>query len=349
MTLPQRFTEGKGCFMFARKRLYAIDLGTDNTIVYEPGRGIIFNEPTCIAMHRASRKVLCVGHEAKAMTGKTPSHISVVRPLSQGAVANLSATALLIRHLINMLMKHRRFFGPAIAVSIPFDLSSFERDAVKEAVRQAGARDVLLIEDPYSAAIGAGMNVFKPDGALLLDIGSGITEISLLSLGEIVASHSVRSAGWDFEQGIIDHVNARYNGVISRCEAERLKLELGNAAPVRGREVAVHLKNRVNALPEAMQFPLTEVSEALKPGLKKLSDFVKEFLRTLPPEFAPHIKENGLYITGGGALLKGLKERIEQEFSLKTVIGRAPLHEIAMGAGRIIEDRALCRHFASGI
>ncbi|MEJ2501001.1 MAG: rod shape-determining protein [Campylobacterales bacterium] len=334
--------------MFARKRLYAIDLGTDNTIVYEPGRGIIFNEPTCIAMHLQSRQVLCVGHAAKAMTGKTPPHISVIRPLAQGAVANLNATALLIRHLIDMLMKQWRFFGPTIAVSVPFDLNTFERDAVREAGRQAGAHDVLLIEDPYSAAIGAGMDLFTPDGSLLLDVGSGVTEISLLSLGEIVASHSVRSTAWDFEQGIIDHVNTRYNGVISRCEAERLKLQYANGGPDEKRSVAVHLKNRVNALPEAMQFPLSEVNEALKPGLRKLSRFVKEFLRTLPPEFAPYIKENGLYITGGGALLKGLKERIEQEFSLKTVSGRAPLHEIAVGAGRIIEDRALCRHFTAG-
>ncbi len=326
------------------RRLYAIDLGTDNTIVFEPSRGIIFNEPTYIALHRHSGKVLCIGREAKEMAGKTPPHLTVIKPLSQGAIANLDATGLFLRHLIDMLMRRRALFGPAIAVSIPFDLTSFERNAVREAGIQGGARSVVMIEDPYSAAVGAGIDLLAPSGALLLDIGSGVTEISLLSCGSVVASRSVRSAGWDFEQEIIDYLDARYRGRISRRDAEMLKIEAGCSDA----DIPVPIKNRSDALPRALQIPLTDVREALKPGIRRLSDFIRAFLRILPPDFAPYIRENGLYLTGGTALLGGLKSHIEREFSLRTVVGQNPLQEIALGAGRIIEDRKLFAHLVTG-
>jgi len=330
--------------MFSR-RLYAIDLGTDNTIVYAPSRGIIFNEPTSITMNRRTGRVVAIGRESKEMEGRTPSHLAVIRPLSQGAVANLDAATRLLRHLIDMLMKKRGLFGPAIAVSIPFDLSSFEREAVREAGLQGGARDVVMIEDPYSAAVGAGIDLLSPDGSLLLDIGSGVTEISLLSCGSIVSSRSVRSAGWDFEQEIIRYLDARYRGRISRREAEALKLLLGREAG--DNTCPVHAKDRGDSLPHAMQIPLSDVREALKPGFRRLIDFIKTFLRTLPPDFAPYIREKGIYMTGGSALLGGLKSHLERELALQVVTGPDPLQEIALGAGRIIEDRHLFSHFTA--
>jgi rod shape-determining protein MreB len=269
----------------------------------------------------------------------------VIRPLSQGAIAHLDATVLFLRHLIDMLMRKRGLFGPAIAVSIPFDLTSFERDAVRKAGIQGGARSVVMIEDPYSAAVGAGIDLLSPEGALLLDIGSGVTEISLLSCGSIVASCSVRSAGWDFEQEIIDYLDARYRGRISRHEAEMLKLQLCHDSG--GTTCPVHAKDRSNSLPHAMQIPLSDVREALQPGIRRLIDFIRTFLRTLPPDFAPGIKEKGIYLTGGSALLGGLKSHIEKEFSLQTLMGQNPLQEIALGAGKIIEDRKLFSHFVN--
>ncbi|UFS61644.1 rod shape-determining protein [Sulfurimonas sp. HSL-3221] len=330
--------------MFSKNR-YAIDLGTDNTIVYEPSRGIIFNEPTCVTLNKSSGKTLCIGHEAKKMLGKTPPHLPVIRPLSQGAIANLDATVLFLKHLIKMLMRKRSLFGPAIAVSVPFDLTRYERNAVKSAGLQSGAGSVVMIKDPYSAAIGAGIDFHSPDGALLLDIGSGVTEISLLGCGGIVASHSVRSAGWDFEQDIIHHFDSVHRERISSRDAELLKLQLSRHD--RGDTTEVHALSRDNALPHVLQIPKCEVREALKPSILRLGRFVKTFMRTLPPDFAPRLRDNGLYLTGGSALLGGLSGHLENALGLKTVLGRDPLLEIALGAGRIMEDRKLFAHLSA--
>ncbi|MHC3994839.1 rod shape-determining protein [Thiomicrolovo sp. ZZH C-3] len=324
--------------MFSRRR-YAIDLGTENTIVYEPSRGIIFNEPTCITVNKSSGKIVCIGHESKKMSGKTPPHLPVIRPLSQGAVADLDATVLFLKHLINMLMRKRGVFGPAIAVSVPFDLTAYERDAVRSAGLQSGASSVVMIKDPYSAAVGAGIDFHSPDGALLLDIGSGVTEISLLSCGGIVASHSVRSAGWDFEQAIIHYFDSVHRERISSHEAEFLKFQLSR--PRTTMAVEVHALNRDNALPHALQIPLSDVREALKPGVRRLLRFVQAFTRTLPADFAPRLRDNGLYLTGGSALLDGLGSDIENALGFKTILSRDPLLEIALGAGRIMEDKKL--------
>lgn len=330
--------------MFSRRR-YAIDLGTDNTIVYQPSLGIIFNEPTCITLNRHTGRTICIGHESKEMRGKTPAHLPVIRPLRQGAIANLDATVLFLKHLIDKLMRKRGVFGPEIAVSIPFDLTAYERDAVRKAGLQSGARSVVMINDPYSAAVGAGIEFHSPGGTLLLDIGSGVTEISLLSCGSIVASRSVRSAGWDFEQAIIHHFDTVHREQISPREAERLKLRLSNAEGTNSANI--HAISRSDALPHALQVPLSEVREALKPDIHRLSQFVKAFMRTLPPDFDPHIRENGLYLTGGSALLNGLGAHLEKELGFKTVISRDPLLEIAMGAGHIIEDRKLFSYFTT--
>ncbi len=325
--------------MFLRK-LFAVDLGTDNTIVYAPSRGIIFNEPTYIAINSSTKKVLCIGEEAKKMAGKTPSWISVIRPLSQGAIANLDATARFLHHLIDTLMRKGAFFAPEIVVSIPFDLNVYERDAVKRAGVQGGAGSVWMVEDPYSAAVGAGIDFASPEGSLLLDIGSGVTEISLLGSGSIVASRSVRSAGWDFEQEIMNHFHAVHAGEVSRPEAERLKMQLSSETSKT--HSLVHVKRR-QMLPLGMEVPLQEVREALKPGIERLMEFIRSFLRTVPPGFAPYIKERGLYLTGGSALLGGLVQQMEKELSLPVILGNNPLQEIAMGAGRMVEER---RHFS---
>ena len=330
--------------MFSKRR-YAIDLGTDNTIVYEPSKGIIFNEPTCITLNRSSGKTVCIGHESKKMLGKTPPHLPVIRPLAQGAVADLDAAVLFMKHLIDTLMRTRGLFGPAIAVSVPFDLTVYERDAVRKAGLQSGASSVVMIEDPYSAAVGAGIDFHSPDGTLLLDIGSGVTEISLLSCGGIVASHSVRSAGWDFEQAIIRHFDTVRREQISSREAESLKLRLSH--PGSDDSAVIHAISRADALPHAVRIPLNEVREALQPGIRRLGRFVRTFLRTVSPDFAPRVRENGLYLTGGSALLDGLAAHLEKELELKTVLSRDPLLEIALGAGRIMEDRKLFAHFSA--
>jgi len=330
--------------MFSRRR-YAIDLGTDNTIVYEPSRGIIFNEPTCITVNKSSKKTVCIGHESKQMLGKTPPHLPVIRPLSHGAIADLDATVRFLKHLIHTLMLRRGLFGPAIAVSVPFDLTAYERDAVRSAGLQSGAGSVVMIKDPFSAAVGAGIDFHSPDGALLLDIGSGVTEISLLSCGGIVASHSVRSAGWDFEQAIIHHFDSVHRERIASHEAESLKLQLSR--PGAADTAKVHALSRDNAIPHALQVPLNEVREALQPGIRRLGRFVSTFMRTLPEDFAPRLRDNGLYMTGGSAQLDGLGTHLEKTLGLKTVLSRDPLREIALGAGRIMEDRKLFAHLSA--
>ena len=329
--------------MYIRRR-FAIDLGTDNTIVYEPSRGIIFNEPTCITLNRHTDRTLCIGHESKMMMGKTAPHLPVIRPLSQGAVANLDAAVRFLRHLIDILMRRRGVFGPEIAVSVPFDLTAFERDAVRKAGLQSGASSVVLIEDPYSAAVGAGIDYRSPAGALLLDIGSGVTEISLLSCGGVVSSRSVRSAGWDFEQAIIRHFDETCRERIAPREAEFLKLQLSRP----GSDAAdIHAISRSDALPHPFRVSRREVRKALEPALRNLAAFVKSFMRSVPADFAPAIRENGLYLTGGSALLGGLGAHLERELGLTAVTSRDPLLEIALGAGRIVEDRKLFSHFAA--
>ncbi len=329
--------------MFIRRR-YAIDLGTDNTIVYEPSRGIIYNEPTCITFNRHTGRTICIGHESKKMTGKTAPHLPVIRPLSQGAVAHLDAAVRFLKHLIDMLMLKRGVFGPEIAVSVPFDLTAYEREAVRKAGLQSGASSVILIEDPYSAAVGAGIDYQSPKGVLLLDVGSGVTEISLLSCGGVVSSRSVRSAGWDFEQAIIRHFDETCRERIAPREAEFLKLQLSRP----GSDAAdIHAISRSDALPHPFRVSREEVSKALEPALRNLAGFVKNFMQSIPADFAPGIRESGLYLTGGSALLGGLGSHLEHELGLAAVTSRDPLLEIALGAGRIVEDRQLFSHFAS--
>jgi rod shape-determining protein MreB len=279
------------------------------------------------------------------MTGKTPRNIEVIRPLNNGAISHLDGAGRLIGYLVDRFMK-RGLIKPLIAVSVPFDLNHIEKAAVRDACITGGAKEVLTIPDPFSAAVGGGIDILSPRGAAILDVGSGVAEISLLSCGGVVYSHSIRLAGQAMEGEIVKYLSDVHRLRISGRDAERLKLKLSDSKSL-DEEVLVNAKNLMTGKLESSRVHVRDIYEAILPSTSKIAALVQRFIGAIPPAFAPSVHDNGLYMTGGSALLGGFAQRIEKEFGLKTVLAKDPLHEIALGAGRIVEDRELFRHFAS--
>jgi rod shape-determining protein MreB len=322
---------------------YALDLGTDNTIVYAPNRGIIYNEPTYISINNKSNKIIAIGDEAKSMVGKNHKNISVIAPLKNGAISDLEMTTRLIKHLVDKEMK-KSFIKPTIAVSVPFDLSYYEKEAVAISGLEGGAKKVMLIQDPYSAGIGADIDILSPKGALILDFGSGVVEVSLLSCGSIVASQSIRFASKDIEDSIISYIKEKYRVSISHTTAEKLKI---NSIKTQKQKVEINSKSLVNGLPQKIEISTKELSNIIYSKLDKISNLVKSFVNNIPLSFVSDVYDSGIYLTGGGSLLCGFREFIEKEIKLKANITNNPLLNIAMGAGKIVEDKKYQSHFLS--
>ena len=319
----------------------AIDLGTANTLVSVKGKGIVINEPSVVAIKedKHKSKVLAVGKEAKEMIGKTPKDIVAIRPMKNGVIADFSVTEEMIRYFIRKVHNRKSLIRPRIVICVPYGLTQVERKAVKESAMSAGAREVYLIEEPMAAAIGAGLPVRDPQGSMVIDIGGGTTEIGVISLGGLVVSKSIRVAGDKFDKAIVDYINKKYNLVIGERTAEEIKIEIGSAIKLdKELKMLVKGKNRISGLLETITVTSEDVREALKEPIKELGESLKEVLEETPADLAGDIVENGIVLTGGGALLRGLDKYFSDLVSLPVYIAEDPLLAVAKGTGKALEQ-----------
>ncbi len=316
---------------------FAIDLGTNNTLVYQPSRGIILDEPTSISFDTKRSSFFDSGASSRRMWGKNPQHIEVMHPLSKGAIANLTVAKAYIKEVISRIAQSR-FFKPSILVSVPSDLNSMERSAVVEACKDGGAREVMLIKDPFSAALGSMQEIELPKGVLVLDIGAGVSDISLLSCNGIVMSKSLRVAGNDLDEAIIEYFKANKRILISHNDAERLKKELGNLINREEVTMQINVKNLVSRLPERFVASSHDVHHAIMPLVDKMVSLTHRMLSELPPAFAQDIFDQGILLTGGSSMLLGLDRYLSAKLEIAVNVVDNPLQNIILGAGRAMED-----------
>ena len=325
--------------LFSRfSRNMGIDLGTANTLVYVRGRGILIREPSVVALNIHTQEVLKVGEEAKRMLGRTPGHIVAVRPLKDGVIADFEQTEKMLRHFIEKVNKKRLWSLPEVVVGIPSGVTEVERRAVLDATRKAGARQAYLIEEPMAAAIGAGLPVAEPTGSMIVDIGGGTTEVAVISLGGIVTSRSIRTAGDEIDEAITAHIRRAYNLFIGDRTAEDVKIQIGSAYPLEQEmTMTVRGRNLITGLPRATTISSDEIREAIAEPVNQIVDAVKVALESAPPELAADIMDQGIYLAGGGALLRGLDQLIAAETLMPVHIAKDPLSCVALGAGEVLD------------
>jgi len=319
----------------------AIDLGTANTLVSVKGKGIVINEPSVVAIKddNHKKKILAVGKTAKEMVGKTPKNIVAIRPMKNGVIADFSVTEEMIRYFIQKVHNRKSLIRPRIVICVPYGLTQVERKAVKESAMSAGAREVYLIEEPMAAAIGAGLPIKEPQGSMVIDIGGGTTEIGVISLGGLVVSKSIRVAGDKFDKSIVDYINKKYNLIIGERIAEEIKMEIGSAVKLEEElKMAVQGKNRISGLLETITVTSEDIREALKEPVKEVGEAVKQVLEETPADLAGDIVENGIVLTGGGALLKGLDKYLSDLVLLPVYIAEDPLLAVANGTGKVLDE-----------
>ena len=311
-----------------------IDLGTANTLVYMKGKGVVMREPSVVAVDVKRDMVLAVGHEAKEMIGRTPGSIVAIRPLKDGVIADFEITATMLKYFIKSVVRGGLFSKPRIIICIPSGVTEVERNAVEDAARQAGGKYVELIEEPMAAAIGAGLPVDSPVGNMVVDIGGGTSEVGIVSLGDIVASCSVRVAGDKFDEAIVTYIKKKYNLLIGERTAEDIKITIGSAYPYEG-EGAMMVKGRnlVDGLPKNVRITAAEVREALRDPLMTIIDAILNTLEKTPPELSADIIDNGIMLTGGGALLRGMDKLVEEETGMPVNVAERPLDCVVDGAG----------------
>jgi len=325
----------------------AIDLGTANTIVMAKGKGIVINEPSVVAVQMTRggrRKLLAVGKEAKDMVGKTPESIQAIRPLKEGVIADFEITEEMIRYFIKKAHNRSSFIRPRIIICVPYGLTQVERKAVKTSAMNAGAREVLLIEEPKAAAIGAGLPINDPQGNMVVDIGGGTTEIGVVSLRGLVLSKSIRVGGDKFDQAIVDYVKRKFNLLIGERTGEEIKITIGTAMPA-GEELSMSIKGRdqVTGLLKRIDITSKHVNEALSEALKEIVQALKEVLEVMPPDLAGDIVENGIVLTGGGSLLRNLDKYLSTIVKLPVYISEEPLLAVAKGTGKMLEEMELLK------
>ena len=316
-----------------------IDLGTANVLVYIKGKGIVLNEPSVVAINKDTDEILAVGEDARQMLGRTPSNIIAVRPLRDGVISDYDITERMLKYFIKKTCGSGRFFKPRIMVCVPSGVTEVEKRAVREAATQAGGKDVYLMEEPVAAAIGAGIDISKPDGVMVIDIGGGTTDIAVISLGGIVASTSVKMAGDKFDEAIIKYMRKAHKLYIGERTAEELKLTIGTAFP-RDEVITKECRGRdlVTGLPKSVDVTSEEMMDALEEPLQSISEAVHNVLERTPPELAADISNSGIIVTGGGALLYGIDKRIEDRTGIKVVIAEDPKSCVAVGTGKALNE-----------
>jgi rod shape-determining protein MreB len=316
-----------------------IDLGTANTLLYVRGKGIVLAEPSVVAVDSVTNEVLAIGHEAKAMLGKTPRKIHAVRPMKDGVIADFEVTGGLLKALIKRVTPVRSLFRPKILIAVPSGITGVEKRAVEDSALQAGAQEVILIEEPMAAAIGVDLPVHEPAGNMIIDIGGGTTEIAIISLGGIVESRSLRIAGDEFDECIINYMRRTYNLMIGPRTAEEIKMTIGSAYPLGDNELEMEVRGRdqVAGLPITKRINSVEIRECLAEPIQQIVESVKLTLEKCPPELAADLVERGMVLAGGGALIKGLDKALIKETGLPVIVAPSPLLAVCLGTGKALE------------
>ena len=336
--------------LFSLKPEIGIDLGTANILVYVRGRGVVLREPSVVAIAANNKgKVLAVGEEARLMLGRTPGNIIAIRPLSDGVIADYTTTQKMLEHLINKVVGHKKIFKPRVLVCVPSNVTSVERRAVLQATREAGAGEAYTIEEPMAAAIGAGLPITNPGGCMVVDIGGGTTDVAVISLEGIVISRSLRVGGNKMDEVIIRHIKNNHNLMIGDRTAEEIKIKVGSAYPlepemrmdVRGRDLVAGLPRTVNVTSE-------EIRSALSEPVTAVVERVKSVLEQTPPELSADIIERGIWLTGGGALLRGLDRLLSAATDIPVYVAEDPLSCVAIGTGRALEEFPAIRQSENG-
>jgi len=326
--------------LFSRfSRAIGIDLGTANTLVHVRGRGILLREPSVIALDSESRKVLAVGEEAKRMIGRTPGSIVAIRPLKDGVIADFDQTEAMLRGFIRKVHRHNGLFQPTVVVGIPSGVTEVEWRAVKEATIKAGAAEAYTLEEPFAAAIGAGLPVSEPTGSMIVDIGGGTSEVAVISLGGIVTSRSIRIAGDEIDEAIINYVRKQFNLLIGSRTAEEVKIEIGSAYELE-QEMTMEVRGRhlISGLPRSATVTSQAIRDAIREPVYEIVEAVKLTLEQTPPELAADIMERGIVLAGGGALLRGLDSLLTAETAMPVHIAPDPLSCVVMGTAKALDE-----------
>ena len=315
-----------------------IDLGTASILVYVKGKGVVLKEPSVVAFDRDTNRIKAIGEEARLMLGRTPGNIVAVRPLRQGVISDYTVTEKMLKYFISKAVGKQRFRKPLISICVPSGVTEVERKAVEDAAFQAGARDVKIIEEPIAAAIGAGIDIARPCGNIIVDIGGGTSDIAVISLGGTVVSTSIKIAGDDFDDAIVRYMRKKHNLLIGERTAEDIKIRIGSAYPRPEVEtVDVRGRNLVTGLPKTITVTSKETEEALHDTTLQIVDAVHSVLEKTPPELAADIADRGIVLTGGGSLLYGLEELIESKTGITTMTAEEPMTAVAIGTGKYVE------------
>ena len=323
-------------------RNLAIDIGTANTVIYQSNNGIVLNEPSIVCVNTDTGEILSVGHEARKMVGRTPAHIVSIKPLKDGVVADFETAQKMLRMFMGMVGVKRLFTKPIIVVAVPPVVTSVEHRAIKDAAYAAGAKKVYIMEEPMAAAIGAGLPIQEPVGSMIVDIGGGTTDVAVISLGGIVTSRSVRVGGDAFDAAIVNYIKSAYNLLIGERTAEEVKMAIGSAAKLSGESDArIRGRDLVSGLPKDLMVTPKEIRDAIEDQLSKIIGAVKATLDETPPDLVADLSRTGIVLAGGGALLKGLPERLTKETGMPVRVAEDPLYSVVTGAGKCVENIAM--------
>ncbi len=331
--------------MFGLGSDIGIDLGTASVLVYVKGKGIVLQEPSVVAIDNNTNRILAVGHEARKMLGRTPGNIVAIRPLKDGVISNYEMTERMLKYFINKTVGRKLFFKPKIIVCVPSGVTEVEKRAVIDATNEAGARTTYIIEEPIAAAIGAGLDISRPNGHMVVDIGGGTSDIAVISLGGIVVSTSIKVAGDKFDEAIIRYMRKKHNIMIGERTAEDLKINIGTAYP-RKEEASMEVRGRnlVSGLPVNIKITSTEMQMALEESVTSIADAVHSVLERTPPELAADIADQGIIMTGGGGLLWGLDKLIEKRTGIPVYIAEDAVSCVAKGTGKALDSLHILEH-----
>jgi rod shape-determining protein MreB len=326
----------------------AIDLGTANTCVFVLGRGIVLNEPSVVAYNTAQKRIEAVGTKAREMIGRTPRDLVAVRPMKDGVIADFEAAERMLTEFIRRAHRRSGWLRPRVVIGVPAEITEVERRAVRESTLRAKAGEVYLVDEPVAAAIGSGLPITEPFGNMIVDIGGGTTDIAVISLAGLVYRKSVRVGGDEMDEAILDHMKRHHSLLIGERTAERVKMEIGSAAPLDPpRTLEVRGRHLIDGLPKRVTISDTEIREAIKPTIDVIVGAVRDALERVPPELAADIFDHGVVLTGGGALLRNLDHRLREDTELPVQITEDPLTSVVRGAGRMLSNIGLLKKLAS--
>lgn len=322
----------------------AVDLGTANTVVFVKGKGIVLREPSVVAIHNESKEVLAVGAEAKQMLGRTPGNIVAIRPMRDGVIANFEVTEAMIKYFIRRVHNRKTLVSPRVVIGVPSGITQVEKRAVRDSAKSAGAREVYLMEEPMAAAIGVGLPISSPTGNMIVDIGGGTTEVAVISLSGIVYSRSVRVAGDEMDEAIINYIKRKYNLLVGERTAEEIKIKIGSAYPLEEKqEMEVKGRDLVAGIPKTLIINDEEIREALAEPVGTIVENVKIALERTPPELAADIVDKGIVMAGGNSMLKGLDLLLREETGLPIILAEDPLSAVALGTGKALDELELLK------